>query len=164
MLRKAVLLASALLALSAATASAAPTFKSSDGITVTKVDQLSPRLFDVSLTSTAVDGALHIRVILPDGYDAAPAKRWPVLYLIHGTSGGASDWTDKGDAEKTTAGHGFITVIPDEGINFDGGGYCTDWYNRGAGGKKRSRPAASVSRSCCPARSPSKRRSNAPKS
>ena len=82
-----------------------------------------------------IDGPLHVRILLPAGYDERPGKRWPVLYLFHGTSGGASDWTAKGDAEKTTARSGFITVMPDAGIAFDGGGYCTDWFNRGAGGK-----------------------------
>ncbi|MGZ4275818.1 MAG: alpha/beta hydrolase [Solirubrobacteraceae bacterium] len=135
MLRKTVLAVLGAGALVASPASAAQQFSSADGITVQAVRQLSTRLYDVAIASTAVDGPLHVRVLLPDGYDQAPAKRWPVLYLIHGTSGGASDWTDKGDAEKTTAGHPFITVMPDEGVNFDGGGYCTDWYNRGAGGK-----------------------------
>ena len=122
-------------ALTASAAVAAPSFSSSHGITVRGIEQLSPRLFDVSLTSTAVDGPLHVRVLLPRGYDERPGKRWPVLYLFHGTSGGASDWTLKGEAEETTAPYDFITVMPDAGVEFDGGGYCTDWFNRGAGGK-----------------------------
>lgn len=122
-------------ALTASAAVAAPSFPSSHGITVQGVQQLSPRLFDVALTSTVVDGPLRIRVLLPRGYEERPDRRWPVLYLFHGTSGGASDWTAKGEAEETTAPYDFITVMPDLGIEFDGGGYCTDWFNRGAGGK-----------------------------
>jgi S-formylglutathione hydrolase FrmB len=134
-MRRALLAVLWCLALCPSVAAAAPSFTSSNGLTVQNVKQIDPRLFDVTVASTAVDGPLHVRVILPDGYDQHAGTRYPVLYLIHGTSGGASDWTDKGDAEKTTAGRRLITVIPDEGVNFDGGGYCTDWFNRGAGGK-----------------------------
>ncbi|MBQ8915640.1 MAG: esterase family protein [Alistipes sp.] len=34
-------------------------------------------------------------VYLPDGYD--PAKRYPVLYLLHGASGTHRSWIDEGD-------------------------------------------------------------------
>ena len=125
----------AALASSAAVASAAPSFSSSNGLTVQAVKQIDARLYDVTVASSAIAGPLHVRVILPDGYDQHPGKRYPVLYLIHGTSGGASDWTDHGAAESTTAGHDLITVIPDAGVNFDGGGYCTNWFNGGAGGR-----------------------------
>jgi S-formylglutathione hydrolase FrmB len=50
-----------------------------------------------------------------------------VLYLLHGTSGGASDWTKMGDAEQTTAGKPLIVVMPDIALNDDGGGWCTSW-------------------------------------
>lgn len=125
----------ACLATVAPRAGAAPSFTSSNGLTVQAVQRLDTRTFDVTLTSTVIDGPLHVRVILPDGYDQQPAARYPVLYLFHGTSGGASDWTDKGAAEQTTAGHDLITVIPDAAVSFSGGGWCTNWYNRGAGGK-----------------------------
>ena len=26
----------------------------------------------------------HVRVLLPEGYDANPCRRYPVLYLLHG--------------------------------------------------------------------------------
>ena len=135
MILRAVVVCLALTALLAPPASAAPAFDSGHGLTVGKVEQISPRQYDVALRSSVIDGPLHVRVILPAGYDQRPGKRWPVLYLFHGTSGGASDWPVKGDAERTTARSDFITVMPDAGIEFDGGGYCTNWFNRGAGGK-----------------------------
>src|SRR5581483_7381840 len=52
---------------------------------------------------------------------------YPVLYLFHGTSGGASDWTTVGGAEETTAGKPLIVVMPDIALNRDGGGWCTNW-------------------------------------
>lgn len=125
----------ALASAAAPAAAAAPSFQSGNGISVGQVKRLSSRQFDVALRSSVVDGPLRVRVLLPADYDERPGKRWPVLYLFHGTSGGASDWPEKGDAERTTARSDFITVMPDAGIDFDGGGYCTDWFNRGAGGK-----------------------------
>ena len=49
-------------------------------------------------------------------------------------SGGADDWTEQGDASKTTAGKPMIVVMPDMALNDDGGGWCTNWYNGGAYG------------------------------
>ena len=119
----------------AAATSPQPAFTSGNGITVQSVQQLDPRLYALTVSSGAVDGALHIRVLVPDGYAQHPNRRYPVLYLIHGTSGGAADWTDQGAAEATTAGRQLITVMPDIGINDNGGGYCTNWFNGGQGGK-----------------------------
>jgi S-formylglutathione hydrolase FrmB len=50
-----------------------------------------------------------------------------VLYLLHGTSGGADDWTTMGEAEQTTAGRPLIVVMPDIALGRDGGGWCTNW-------------------------------------
>ena len=48
---------------------------------------------------------------------------------MHGTSGGAPDWTEVGDAAKTTRELGLIVVMPDIALNYDGGGWCTNWPN-----------------------------------
>ncbi len=61
----------------------------------------------------------------------------PVLYLLHRTSGGAADWVTLGDAEQTTAGRPLIVVMPDIGQHYDGGSYCTNWYNGGHYGQPR---------------------------
>jgi S-formylglutathione hydrolase FrmB len=64
---------------------------------------------------------------LPAGYDRHPTRRYPVLYLLHGTSGGAEEWTRVGEAEQTTAGLPLILVMPDIALNLNGGGWCTNW-------------------------------------
>src|SRR5205807_2609651 len=92
------------------------------------------RLLTATVTTAALPGPANIRVLLPDGYDANSTRRYPVFYLLHGTSGGASDWTVKGDAERATAGFPAIVVMPDIALNDGGGGWCTDWYNGGAYG------------------------------
>jgi S-formylglutathione hydrolase FrmB len=73
------------------------------GIHVTAEHQIDPRLQAVTVTTSALPGPANIRVLLPADYATHPTRRYPVLYLLHGTSGGASDWTTMGDAERTTA-------------------------------------------------------------
>ncbi|HEY3728664.1 MAG TPA: alpha/beta hydrolase family protein [Solirubrobacteraceae bacterium] len=108
---------------------------SGDGITVLSQHQLSSRLIALTVSTPALKATANIRILLPDGYAANPAKRYPVLYLLHGTSGGAADWTTMGAAEQTTAGKSLIVVMPDIAQNDNGGGWCTDWYNSGAYGQ-----------------------------
>ena len=121
----------------AATADQVPAFGDSAGIHVVSTERLDPRLYSVRVSSGALGRAVDVRVLLPAGYADQPATRYPVLYLFHGTSGRASDWTTLGDAERTTAGLPLIVVMPDAGFDGDGGGYFTDWYNDGAGGPPR---------------------------
>jgi S-formylglutathione hydrolase FrmB len=116
-------------------ADTASTLSDGYGIHVTAERQLDPRLLAVTVTTSALPGAANIRVLLPSGYAAHPARRYPVLYLLHGTSGGASDWTTMGDAERTTAGLPVIVVMPDIALDDGGGGWCTNWYNGGAYGR-----------------------------
>jgi len=99
------------------------------GLQVIAQKQLDPRLLDVTVKTSALPGPADIRILLPAGYDTRPRRRWPVFYLLHGTSGGAPDWTKAGDAERTTAAFPAIVVMPDIALNDDGGGWCTDWPN-----------------------------------
>jgi S-formylglutathione hydrolase FrmB len=80
--------------------------------------------------SPALGRPVDVRILLPRGYDPDAARRYPVLYLFHGTSGRASDWVEMGDAEATTEGLPLITVMPDAGFDGDGGGWFTDWVDR----------------------------------
>lgn len=107
--------------------------------------QLSPRLREITLkTSTLAaanrglipgnpNGQTKVRVLLPTGYDAKGARRYPVLYLYHGGGGNQTEWTTpaaKGKAEELTANLPLIVVMPEGGL---AGGYA-DWYNDGAYG------------------------------
>jgi S-formylglutathione hydrolase FrmB len=105
----------------------APTLQDADGIHVLSVKQLDSRLMASSVETSALPGPANIRILLPTGYAAHPRRRYPVLYLLHGTSGGASDWTTMGDTQQTTAGKPLIVVMPDIALNDDGGGWCTNW-------------------------------------
>jgi enterochelin esterase family protein len=49
--------------------------------------------------AAALNGAVRqVFVYTPPGYEKSPATRYPVLYLLHGSGGVASDWTQAGFA------------------------------------------------------------------
>jgi S-formylglutathione hydrolase FrmB len=128
------LLAVVAAAFNPATASAArmPSFKSGRDVHVQSAKRLSPRLFAVTLTTPLLTAPTNVRILLPTDYDRHPARRYPVLYLFHGTSGGAGDWTAQpGRAQDTTAKLPLIVVMPDAGVNSNGGGWFTNWVNGG---------------------------------
>src|SRR5205814_1353815 len=54
-------------------------------------------------------------IYLPRGYDAQPARRWPVFYYLHGLGGNETNWTQKGelDAAADQLGLAAIVVMPD---------------------------------------------------
>jgi S-formylglutathione hydrolase FrmB len=134
--RRAVPVVIAGLALAAgAPAAHAVTFRDGDGIHVVASQTLDSRQTALTVTTPAVASQVNVRVLLPAGYAAHPRARYPVLYLLHGTRGRASDWTTMGDAEQTTANDGLIVVMPDIGVNGNGGGWCTNWWNNGARGQ-----------------------------
>lgn len=108
-------------------------FLDAAGLSVTAVSQLEPRLWEVRVDTAALGRDVRVRVLLPEGYDAAQAERYPVLYLFHGTGGGAPDWTQTGIAQRATAGLPLIVVMPDAGFDGNGGGWFTNWWDTGTG-------------------------------
>lgn len=103
------------------------------GLDVATQGQLTSRLRSVTVKTKALPEPARVDLLLPEGYDRHPRRRYPVLYLFHGTSGGAHDWPQLGDAEKTTAGLPLVVVTPDIGLHGNGGGWCADWVS----GKER---------------------------
>src|SRR3954463_15759729 len=107
-----------------------PQFASTDGLQVLDVQPIDARSYDVSVLSGNLGRPVHIRGLLPVHYADNPDAHFPVLYLFHGTSGRASDWTSVGDAENTTAPYDVITVMPECGFDGDGGFWFTDWVDK----------------------------------
>jgi hypothetical protein len=105
------------------------------GIHVESARRLDVRQLDVQVSTAALQHPVDVRIPLPSGYADDPQRRYPVLYLFHGTSGRPSDWINFGNAEQTTAGLPMIVVLPDAGFDGDGGGWFTNWFNGGAGGQ-----------------------------
>jgi S-formylglutathione hydrolase len=61
------------------------------------------RLLEVNIPAPALKGNLlsdpleqSVVIYLPPGYDAAPAKRFPTLYLLHGFTANQKAWTSGG--------------------------------------------------------------------
>jgi S-formylglutathione hydrolase FrmB len=104
-----------------------------DGLTVTATQALSARDTEYTVTSPAMGGTTHLRVLLPAGYAAEPQRRYPVLLLLHGWCDDYRSWVDKGSAEALTAPYPLIVVMPDGGS----GGWYSDPYNAGAFGPPR---------------------------
>jgi S-formylglutathione hydrolase FrmB len=57
---------------------------------------------------------------LPAGYDREPARRWPVLYMLHGLGGNERDWLDAGKLDEAADGVSLqaIVVMPDGDAGF----------------------------------------------
>jgi S-formylglutathione hydrolase FrmB len=115
--------------LALAPAAHALSFHDAGGLHLLSVKQVDPRLVALRVKTAALPDPANIYILLPPGYDPSAARRYPVFYLLHGTSGTASDWTSQGDAEKVIGNRQLITVMPDIALNDGGGGWCSDWPN-----------------------------------
>ncbi len=96
---------------------------------VVERSELSPRLIEYKLSTPALADPTSVRILLPQNVETA--RRYPVLYLLHGGVGNYRDWVRGGDVERLTLDLPLIVVMPDGGRV----GWYTDWFNRGAGGR-----------------------------
>jgi S-formylglutathione hydrolase FrmB len=127
-----------LLALAAATAAAPagaeradlhPGFRSGHGLTMVRTAHPSARLWKLVVKTRQLQQAVRVNVLLPVGY-AQTARRYPVLYLFHGTSGGADDWLRTGHAARTSRPYKMIIVMADAGYHGNGGSWFTNWVDQ----------------------------------
>ncbi|MFI1797979.1 alpha/beta hydrolase [Streptomyces sp. NPDC020379] len=80
--------------------------------------------FVVTVNTPQVAGEHHIRILLPEGYADNPAKRYPVLYFLHGAS---DDPVNPRLAYPAlAAAKSMITVIPDGGRR----GWYSNWLDQ----------------------------------
>jgi putative tributyrin esterase len=72
-----------------------------------------------SFSSPSLGVAKDYLVYLPAGYDAG-ARRYPVIYMLHGLSGNETNWTEKGDLAKVADALSLqaIIVMPDGDASF----------------------------------------------
>lgn len=92
------------------------------GLRVVEVAHPDPRLTDVTLTTADLPTPFTVRVCTPTDY-ATSGRRYPVLWLLHGSSGDHTSWTQSGGVLETTRDREVIVVMPDGGV----GGWYTDW-------------------------------------
>lgn len=104
-------------------------------LTVVSTKQLTPRLQEHVVRSTALGGEATVRVQLPTGYDARPAREWPMALLLHGRSENARTWSEKTDLPQFD---GMVVVMPDGGRV----GWYTNWYDDSCCGPLRQRWAS----------------------
>ncbi|GAA1985180.1 alpha/beta hydrolase [Catenulispora subtropica] len=71
------------------------------------------------------NGGHHIRIVLPSDYYSNPDKRYPVLYLLNGSSPGA-DPADYWGFPQINSTSGMIFVMPDGGPR----GWYANWLNQ----------------------------------
>ena len=103
-------------------------------IHVVSKTRVTARLSRLTVTTPALDFPAQVDVLLPDGYKRHPHRRYPVVYLLHGSFDDQTSWTKKGNAEKLTAGLPLIVVMPQAAGKGQGGGWASDWRNEGRGG------------------------------
>src|SRR5437763_837667 len=108
----------------------APAAASASKLRLIGSKRLGARLVELTLRTPALSGDTNVRVLLPAAYRSSRTRRYPVLYLLHGSVDDYRSWTNKGDAEHLTAGLPLIVVMPNAG----NGGFYSDWFNSGAGG------------------------------
>lgn len=87
----------------------------------------APAFHDEALQSTALSRLLKYRVLLPEGYDRT-AKRFPVLYLLHGLDGHYDDWSTRTGLAERVRPLPLIVVMPEGGDS---------WYTNAADGSGR---------------------------
>ena len=82
---------------------------------------LPGRVETVAFKSAILGESLPYHVILPVDYATSPAKRYPVLYLLHGLSDHASTWIERTNLVEHAAPYALILATPE-----GGNGWYTD--------------------------------------
>jgi S-formylglutathione hydrolase FrmB len=104
-------------------ASATPVPAPAAGLRLVSSTRLDDRLTELTFTTDALADPVRVRVLLPADAAENPGRRYPALYLLHGSDGDATVWTDQGDAEALTKDYGMVVVMPDGGSE----GWYTNW-------------------------------------
>lgn len=92
---------------------------------VIATERLGGREEDLTIESPAVGGQVRVRLLLPAHYETHKARRWPVLYLLHGCCDSYVSWTRSTDVEQLTQQSDIIVVMPDGGK----AGFYSDWQS-----------------------------------
>lgn len=91
--------------------------------------QIEPRVIELTIATPAFGAPTKVDVVLPVGYDADTARRWPVTYFLAGTMNTYRTFKSVLEGVKLAESFASIVVSP----NGDSG-YWSDWYNGGAFG------------------------------
>ena len=75
--------------------------------------QLSVSMQELKLSSKLMAREMPYRVLLPKNYEAEKAKKFPVLFLLHGLTGHFDNWSDKAKLREYAANYNYIIVTPE---------------------------------------------------
>jgi diacylglycerol O-acyltransferase/trehalose O-mycolyltransferase len=108
-----------------------PDARADDGshvVAQTTVDG-DPRVLDLTVRSTGVGAYAMVRLILPRGWAAEPARRWAAVYLLAGETRlqDYRGWSANTDVRRLADDAGVLVVMPGSGP----AGFFTDWWNYG---------------------------------
>jgi enterochelin esterase-like enzyme len=88
----------------------------------------SSREVDEGITSIALKGRVHARVVLPAGYDTHPTRRYPVVYFLHGLPATSSSYQGNDWLLDAIAAAGpAILVLPQGARDSDSDPEYLDW-------------------------------------
>jgi enterochelin esterase-like enzyme len=107
--------AAVLLAACGATASTSTRRSHSATVTTTTTSatpsaQGKPRIVDGSFHSVALNGTIHYSIALPPGYDSG-AKRYPVVYFLHGLPANEQSYKGIGGYADSLAATGHSAIV-----------------------------------------------------
>jgi enterochelin esterase-like enzyme len=99
------------------------------------------RLREVVLRSSSLPESLSAWVCLPRGYGNArnARRRYPVVYLLHGSPGAPRDWFDQGQIAEieddlvATKQSGPMILVAADGRGPEGDSQCTGWLDASDG-------------------------------
>ena len=110
-----------------------PEARADDGARIVAVEEVGPRILDLTVASPALGRDGKVRLLLPGRFAAEPGRRWPALWLLHGCCDSYVSWSRSTDVDRLTATAGLLVVMPEGGAV----GFYSDWYNQGRGGPPR---------------------------
>jgi S-formylglutathione hydrolase FrmB len=91
--------------------------------TVVRETRAGPRQVDLEVRSPALGRTAMVRLLTPDGWSEGAARRWPVLYLLHGCCDTYVSWTRSTAIERIAALRRVLVVMPEAGDV----GFYSDW-------------------------------------
>jgi diacylglycerol O-acyltransferase/trehalose O-mycolyltransferase len=105
------------------------------GVSVFHEQRVGPRLLDLNIRSRALRTTAMVRLMTPQGWSRGRhARRWPVLYLLHGCCDSYASWTRSTDVEKLAQLRHVLVVMPEGGpvgfySNWRGGGPAWETFH-----------------------------------
>jgi S-formylglutathione hydrolase FrmB len=82
-----------------------------DPVSAHAADPAASSTSDATFHSDALGVDKHYLVYLPAGYDADPARRWPVIYMLNGLGGDETNWKEQGKLPAVADSIGLQAIV-----------------------------------------------------